>query len=298
MADLYVDTTSASLSNICFAYPNRVDEAVLSSSVAWQATLPLANLQDRVLSRVARSTGVGIAPDIALDLQRARRIGAVALARHNLSVGARVRVRGDDAVDMTTPIYDSGWVDVWPAGMIPLELLEWEEDNFWLGTVSEETRAGYRAPFVHLFDAVYARYWRIDIRDPLNADGWVQIGRLVIADTWVPEVNFTRSGASLGFDDRSLVMETLGGTEYFDERAKFRTQRLALDWLSEAEALNAQLDMQRLLGVTRELLVVPNPADRVNLPRTAFLARVQRLSPIERGTPGVFRTVIEVKELL
>lgn len=297
MSNLFAESLATDLSNICFGYPNRVDEAVLSSSVAWQATLPLTHLQDRVLSRVARSTGVGIDPDIAADLGRARRIGAVALARHNLSVGARVRVRGDDAVDMTTPIYDSGWVDVWPAGMIPLELLEWEEDNFWLGTVSEETRAGYRAPFVHLFDAVYAQYWRIDISDPLNADGWVQVGRLVIADTWVPEVNYSY-GAQLGFEDRSVVAETLGGTEYFDERAKYRSQRLVLDWLTEAEALTSQLDMQRLLGVTRELLVVPNPADLANQPRTAFLARVQRLAPIERNIPGVFRTVIEVKELL
>ncbi len=297
MSNLYAETLASDLTNICFAYPNRIDEATLSSSVAWQATLPLANLQARVLSQVARSAGVGIAPDIAIDLQRARRIGAIALARHNLSVGARVRVRGDDAADMATPIYDSGWVDVWPAGMIPLELLEWEEDNFWLGTVSEETRAGYSAPFVHLFEATYARYWRVDIDDPLNVDGWVQIGRLVIADTWVPEVNYSY-GAQLGFEDRSVVMETLGGTEYFDARAKFRTQRLSLDWLSESEALNAQLDMQRLLGVTGEVLIVPNPADVVNLPRTAFLGRVSRLAPIERSTPGIFRTNLEVKELL
>ncbi len=297
MSNLYAETLASDLTNICFAYPNRIDEATLSSSVAWQATLPLANLQARVLSQVARSAGVGIAPDIAIDLQRARRIGAIALARHNLSVGARVRVRGDDAADMATPIYDSGWVDVWPAGMIPLELLEWEEDNFWLGTVSEETRAGYNAPFVHLFEATYARYWRIDIDDPLNADGWVQIGRLLIADTWVPEVNYSY-GAQIGFDDRSVVMETLGGTEYFDERSKFRTQRVSLDWLSETEALNAQLDMQRLLGVTGEVLIVPNPADVVNLPRSAFLGRVSRLAPIERSTPGIFRTNLEVKELL
>lgn len=301
MGGLYVytgDYVSPSRS-LVLAWPNRIDEAVLSSAGAWQATLPLANLQDRVLATVARSNMIlAVDPDIVMDLGQARRIGVLALVAHNLSVGATVRVLADEAGDFATPIYDSGFLAVWPAGMLPPELLEWEDDNFWLGTVSAEVRAGYRAPYIHLLPASQiARYWKVVLHDPVNPDGYLQLGRLFISETWQPEVNFSQ-GAQLGFEDRSVALESLGGTEFFDQRAKYRVQRLALNWLSENEAYSRMLEMQRQLGQTGELLVIPDPSDLANMPQRAFLGRVQRLVPVERGTPGVYRSVVDIKEIL
>ena len=53
MADFLVIDPLLGERNIVFGWPNRIDEATLSSSGTWQATLPLANLQNRVLATVA-----------------------------------------------------------------------------------------------------------------------------------------------------------------------------------------------------------------------------------------------------
>jgi hypothetical protein len=41
--------------NIVVAFPNRIDQANLTGG-AWSGTLPRENVQDRLLSKVARTT--------------------------------------------------------------------------------------------------------------------------------------------------------------------------------------------------------------------------------------------------
>lgn len=299
MADLIVMDPLLGEKNIVFGWPNRIDEATLSSSGTWQATLPLANLQSRVLATVARSNMSLLAdPDIVIDLGQARRIGVVALVAHNLSVVATLRVEGATDAGFTAGVYDSGFFNVWPSGVVDADLLEWEDDNFWLGTVSAEARAGYQAPCIHLLPAAeIARYWRITLHDPGNADGYLQAGRVFLSDVWQPAANYSY-GAQLGYEDRSGVAESLGGTEFFDARAKFRVHRLTLDWLSESEGYNRLIEMQRQLGQTGELLVIPDPSDAANMPRRAMLGRIAKLTPLEHAMTDRTRSTLEIKEIL
>lgn len=285
------------MKNVLFGYPNRIDEATLSGG-AWLAGLPLANVQTRVLAKVARSTDLLLAStQMAIDLGRPRMIGVVSLVAHNLSTAAKVRVVGDDAADFATPLVDSGWVQVWPWGMIPDALLEWEDDNFWMGCLSEEARAGYQAHYICTLPRTAARYWRIEIDDTGNGDGYVHVGRVVIADSWQPAMNFS-FGNGLGLTDRSASSESLGGTEYFDSRAMYRVTSLTLNWLTSDEAYARLLEMQRLLGVTGELLLVPDSDDVTNMPRRAYLGRLLDLSPLDHPHLNKYRTSLKIKELL
>lgn len=285
------------MGKIVLAWQNRIDAATLSGG-DWLASLPRANLAHRQVQRVARTASLATADtQFDVDLGQARRIGVLALVVHNLSVSATARVRAAATADFAAPLYDSGWVEVWPSGLIPQELLEWEDDNFWLGTLSEEARAGYQSPWIHLLAETTARYWRVEIDDAANADGYVQIGRAFLAATWTPTANFSY-GAAPVYEDPSSFEASLSGAEYFDLRSRYRVFSFSLDWLSPTEAYAQALELQRLCGSTGEVLVIPDPDDAVNQTRRNFVGRLRRLSPIPHRSLNFYSTSYELKELL
>lgn len=287
------------MANITFGYPNRTDEGTLSGG-SWMATLPLSNLKDRVIAHAARSSDAALASSkFDLDLGQARFIGALALIGHNFTVTAKVRLRGADTqANLTSaPLYDSGWVNVWPAGVISPELLEWEDDNFWLGTLNAEQRAAYNTPFVQTFTRANFRWWRVEIDDTTNSAGYVQVGRLFLSDVWTVTTNMSY-GLEMTVDDLTNTDQALGGTEYFDAKARYRTTKLSLDWLTADEAYVRMMEIQRMLGVRGELLVIPDSADTTNGIRRTMVGRLTRISPIEHNLYNNYRTTLEIKELL
>lgn len=194
--------------------------------------------------------------------------------------------------------YDSGWRAVWPSGMIPQSLLEWEEDNFWLGTLSSNSRAGYQSPLVHLLPTAQVfRYWRVEISDATNSDGYVQVGRLFISSSWTPAINYTL-GATLGYTDSSPVDRSLSGAEFFDVRSRAREFELGLDGLTDSEAYDYALQIQRLAGTTGEVLVVPDSADTSRVAIRSYLGRLVGLSPLEQVQQNRHRVGFRIRELL
>ena len=286
------------MANILLAWQNRTDEGTLSGG-SWQSTLPLANLQNRVVQKVARSTNANLSSTkFDIDLGAARAIGVVALVVHNVSVIGKVRITGDDAADFATPVYQSAWIDAWPAGQIPQSLLEWEDDNFWLGTLSSNQRAGYQSPFIHVLPTQQIlRYWRVEVDDTTNTDGFIQIGRLFMSAAWRPSVNYDM-GAQLSYTDPTPVAASLSGAEYFDVRSKAREFTVRLSALTESEAYDYALQIQRLAGVSGEVLVVPDTADTTRIPIRAYLGRLTDLRPIAHAKNGIFETAITLRELI
>lgn len=201
--------------------------------------------------------------------------------------------------DTSPPAYVSPYIDVWPAGIIPQDLLEWEDDNFWLGTLTQEQRAGYQSPFIHrLSQLITARYWRVEIYDTGNPAGYVQIGRLFMARGWTPSINYTY-GASLGYQDPTPVETSLSGAEYFDIRSKFRVMQFELDYISDTEAYNYALDLQRVAGISGEVLVMPDGGEDVGQqPLRSFVGRLRQIGPVTQPQPSAFSVKFEVKELL
>jgi hypothetical protein len=71
---------------------------------SWEAGNPLANLQDRRLHRIARSSGVTEAQTLfTADLGAARSVRCVALPKHTISTAGTVRARGF----LSVPVLDS-----------------------------------------------------------------------------------------------------------------------------------------------------------------------------------------------
>lgn len=286
------------MANVFLAWQNRVDEGTLSGG-SWSATLPLANLQNRQVQKVARSANLLLgSTQFTIDLGQPRNTGVIALVVHNIGVTGKVKITASDSAGFSTLYYDSGWVDVWPAGMIPQNLLEWEDDNFWLGTLSASARAGYQSPFIHLLsNPPTMRYWKVEIDDTGNGDGHIQIGRLFMATGWRPTYNYIY-GAELGYQDPTGVDTSLSGAEFFDPRSKYRTFRFSLDALGNDEAYGSMLELQRLAGTSGEVLLVPDSDDPASFPARAFVGRLINASPISQNRPTTHQVGYTLKELL
>jgi hypothetical protein len=285
------------MANLFLGYPNRADEATLSGGL-WQNSLPLNNLQNRLLGQVARSADTALSStQWAIDFGQDRPIRAVALASHNLTTVATCRISASALSDFSVLTYDSGAIDVWPAGIFDLSALEWEDDEYWDGRISAETREAYPSIFVHSPPQTYARYWRVEIADTANADGYIQVGRLFIGGGWQPIVNYDY-GMSLSWESDTLVEGSIGGTEYFDHREPRRVFRCNLSWMDTAEAYQQAFELQRQAGIDKEVLLVADPDDTINGIRRNFLGRLRQLSPIEHPYYAAYSTNFEIQEIL
>lgn len=280
-------------------FPNRIDAATLSGG-AWTAGLPLANLQNRIIGKVARTPDDAMASTwFDIDLGAAKSIRTFAAVGHNLSLAAKYRLRGSSVSDFATTVYDSGaaFLDVWP-DVYPYMSLEWEDDNWWSGKYTAEQITGYTAALITILPGnTLARYWRLEIDDTTNPAGFVQIGRVFIGPAWQPTFNMSY-GASLGWETKTEAQEAMGGAEYFQRRTPFRVARFALDWMSQDEGFANAFEIQRRAGIDQEILWIHDPSDSVHALRRRFLGRLRALSQIEYPYPNINKSAFELKELL
>lgn len=286
------------MSNILLAWNNRTDAGTLSGG-SWLAALPLTNLQNRQVQKVARSANTATASTtFDINLGAPYNIGILALVVHNLSVTATVRVIGASDAAFSSVVYDSGTVQVWPSGVIPQALLNWEEDNFWLGTLSAQARAGYQSPYIcQLANPATCQYWRVQISDTSNSDGYVQIGRLFMASYWQPTVNYAYGGG-ITYEDPTPYDTTLSGAEFFDIRSRYRICKFQLQYITGTEAYSYAMEMHRLAGISGEVLVMQDPADSSNITARSFVGRLRKIGEIPQTQPGAYSVNYEIKELL
>lgn len=255
-------------------WPSSTEQFTLAGG-HWETTFPRSNLQVMPLSRVARSTSTNPTLDtfVTGTSSNTRRVGLIALARHNLTLDATIRLRLFEDAAMTLLIYDSGAQEVWPA-VYPYDELEWEDDNYWTGKYTDEELQGMTWLWLWWggFDYMAAGF-RLDISDPDNPEGYVQAGYLEIAGQYQVGANFNY-GSQYGFRFRTIATEAIGGAKYFDDRNKPRVFKGTFR-LTHNEALAKQFEMRRQRDICEPVIWLPNPDERVHWGRTAMLAQFQ-----------------------
>ena len=272
------------MADIQLLFPNRIDgDGATLSGGSWLPALPLANLQNRVLSKVARSTNDATASTrFVIDLGRERSIDGLVLMAHNLSTSATYEITASANADLSSPLYASGPRLAYPSIYQTVDL-PWSHPHWWSGLPDEEDLADLPANAIHLLStAVSARYWRVIISDESNPVGYVQIGRVFIGSAWRPPMNYVY-GAKLGIVDPSTSDRALSGTLYFDERPVYRTAAFAFDGLPEDETFPALFDLIRKAKTTREIFYVPDADDLLNIQRRSFICHAREPQPIEQS---------------
>jgi hypothetical protein len=303
-------------SNCLIAFPNRSDAATLSGG-SWQSGAPLTNVQTRFLSQYARSTGVGLVtpspaiPDasqcsavINVNFGQTRYVTAMALVKHNLTLSANVRLVLWTDPTQTVAAYDSGWQPAYPR-FYDTVLLRWSDSNFLYGQMSLDDYGVLPAIFLQMISTPgtgavspqACQYASIYIQDPSNTAGYIQIGRLYMAEDWTPAHNFS-FGASIGWQDPTVVDVALDGTEYYELRSKYREAIFTLNYMSISEGVNEALRICNNRGVSGDILFVWDPSNAELLQQRSFIGRLEELSPLQQTMRGITSMAFKIKELV
>lgn len=190
------------------------------------------------------------------------------------------------SADLADPAadYTGAWTDAWPAA--------------YLSATNSEAREGLRNSPTFLTGSTQTyQFWRVEIDDDTNTDGYVELGRVFMGSLWQPGINMVY-GASLHYEPRDQVSETRSGAEYFDELNGYRVARFRLQAATEGEAVLKLMRMQRQLGTSGELFFVWDDDDTTYAPERTFLGRMRALSPITAARWSEFEAEFDIKELL
>lgn len=285
------------MKSIGLSFQNLSDAATLSGG-SWVTTLPLSNLQQTLMAKVARSTNVVNASTlIRIDLLATNvNIRLMALIRHNFSSSATYQIYAG-----TTPggsnVYNSGIpLPVWPPVFLPGDL-EFEFDSWWLGYVIDSNIANYPASLWHDAGQNYqARYWSIQINDTTNAAGYVQMSRLWMGQLWIPPHSY-EYGATTIWEARDVEAQSLGGVLYYDPRPSARVFSFSLGALTHQEAFGVIFEIQRVVKNSQQIVVIPDMDDQYFFKRN-LLGRLRKMDPIKQLTWKIHQAGFDVEEVL
>lgn len=286
------------MANCLICYPNHADSGTLTGE-GWTDALPVTNLQTRFLGQVARTEGTDLfSPAVAIpggdqcsavihvDFGRPRYLSALALCNHNLTRRAQARVVLWTDSARTTVRQDFGWQPVWPRWFDTVQL-RWADDNFLYGQVSDEQIGHVKRIYLLMLSsngfasrAISIQYASIYLSDADNAEGYIEAGRLYMAEDWSPKHNMIY-GASLSWVDPSIVDSALDGTKWFEERTKNRIAVFQLKYMRPLEGVNKALLLTQLAGITKDVLFIFDPADAQLMQQRSFVGRLSELSPLE-----------------
>lgn len=233
------------MENVILLAPTKSDAATLAASSAI-ATLPVSNLQNMQPKRKWRTDSATTAY-IEIDFGAAGcAANGMALIGHNLSASATIRVRGKASYPVTSsPTVDTTALSAWPTSGKPTDE-SWPHYLSWLDWVNSTA----------------LRYWRIDIADAGNADGYLEAGRLMLGAYWQPTLNFDLGGVPLGFDQRDVQTFTEYGSIYTDRRTTSapRVFQVVISAADRTEVLAGAAEIMRLRGMWGDVTCLLDPA--------------------------------------
>lgn len=203
---------------------------------------------------------------------------------------------GDFSGVVASVVYAGDWENWWQIiyadGTLP-----WEHPSQWDGLRTLEDAESYPLPYIKVFSstAISARYWKFEIDDSTNTNGFITLSRLFISQGWVGEI-FIEYGMNLGFETGSQNTYGRSGARFPDEGPQRRVAQFTIPAVDRDEALQQPFDMQNRLGTTQQVFVVLDKDDDVNLHRLAFIGTMRQLPPQEWFWFDANRVPFEIAE--
>lgn len=284
------------MSNITLAWPNNVDRFAISSPQEFISTLPLSNLHTPVYQQVARVSG----GEVSIDVSSAEYIpmSVVGIANHNLSAAAAVRIRVYYDEPKTILLYDSGNLPAWPALHQSTDL-EWEEDALWLGTARDQDLTLYTPLFVHFMENSFTgRVVSLDISDPDNSSGFIELGRLLVCRWWEPELNPQYGDVQLNYEEQTERSTANDGTDFFYKKRKRRLANINFTNINEEDAYSRLFGMLRTQGIDGEIIFSYDRAPNTYYVQRTFVGRLQQLDALSQQDFGLHQSQVNLREVI
>tara|TARA_R110000824_G_scaffold271664_2_gene460150 strand:- start:134 stop:982 length:849 start_codon:yes stop_codon:yes gene_type:complete len=280
-------------SNMIIGILNYVDSPGTISADTAVGTLPVSNLQDRQLVKVFRNTATSSV--ITVDFGSIKTIDHVALVDHNITQAGTINIDLSTVSDFSVLAYDGAAEIAWPTaeefGTLPWGVFVW-------GGILGST-VGYKiSSYAIMPTTIAARYLRITISDSTNTDGYIQAGRLVAGPSYVPSVN-AAFGMEFEFVDNSRVSKSRGGQTFIDEVDRYRVCRFELRNIPQDEMMaNVFNNLDRLRGVAKDVLIIPQPDDSDTWITQNVYGRVISSSPVYNTGMSLYGRQFEIEELI
>lgn len=220
------------MSNLILAWRNHVDDATLTAS-SEASVRPATNLQDENGGTYWQTVD-GVDSGVTLDID----------------AGSAVtwRAFGAFRTNFTTAM-------TWT---IALGTSPGASDVYSSGSVSGGIAAGYNQA-IHVADQDYsARHCRITLGDGANPDTFLRVGLLYAGPIFQPGFNIA-FGWSVGREDRSRMLVSRGGQKWPIDGPRPRILDFSLEFQTDAEVFDDLLELDRLQGVTGNVLAIPRP---------------------------------------
>jgi len=265
------------------------------SAGSWEANLPLTQLNRPLLAAVARSTDDTAANTVIdIDLGSVLNVGLIALCNHNLSAAATWRIYAYDESGHITETFDSASMPVWIDFYSSLEL-EWEDDNFWTGGSSGNAGFPNTALFLVPNLGHVQRYWRIEPTDELNLDGYVQIGRVIMAKAFRP-TRQPQVGGQVGHYTETAATSGINGTLAFDERPRLRETRITLSYNNASDS-RILFDIAGASGLHDDVFFIFDEDADFDFYRFSWLGRFTEVTPLEYITYNRTSKALAIREI-
>jgi len=207
--------------NCClFSYPDRALSATFSTAgTPWLTALPLDNLKNRLVSKLARSAGITTAhTQFDMTIPANKVVQMIAILKHNASAPATVKLSFSNVAIGGYELHQSAALPFWGDGTVPAE---WAQDDFWGSAITNAKIAEYGwypdfwyvlpAPLVHATNPLYVR---VEIVDTSNPAGYFQLGRCFTGPAKQPQVNMDYGAGGIWKQD-ALKERSLGGVPQF-----------------------------------------------------------------------------------
>jgi len=273
------------MGNSLLMTPMLSDAATLSTTAPVAASMPLNYLQKTQPTDTCRWTDT-TQVTFDVDLTAAYASAGVsswnflALLFTNFAAGDQVTIKtASSQANLTSSPAFTSTTDAWPDP----GLTTWDRPPFvlWLGSSGRSEN------------------W---LRVSVTASGgssYREAGRLYIADAY--QVSGLRYGTSTGFGEEEIIQEAEGGPEYAYERPRARSREFTLEAhgpSAQAEIHTHWLEIQRLRGVSKDVLFVLDPEDTTYLAQNTIYGRLRPASEQNNPAFRLYTLTLRIKEML
>lgn len=266
------------MANLMICSTELGDTATYSGG-GWTTGLPLENVKGPDQYIVARSTDAQATNTrFTATLDRARPVQVLGIGYHNLTSTATIHITGTSGgtqtIDGTYAAYDA---------VYRTQDLDWEDPNFWFGTPSDEDLENIpRNFFAVLPQRAFADTITFQINDPQHPDNYVQFGRPLISNPFIPTINMAY-GAQETLSDLTTVQRTLAGSRRFDRRRVLRGTQFELADHPEYDLRMGAQEIMRRRGLSGQVFFIPDPTDLRTRYLKSFFGNFETLSPVTRA---------------
>lgn len=273
------------MENALFLSSKRGDGATLAASSA-ETSLPVTYLQNPDPAAMWRATDCA-AEWVTIDLGAPYACNALMLVGHSGSAAGTIRVRGAATAAGVTaaPMINTTALSLWPTSGKPTD----EDWPAYLTLVR--------------WNSATLRYWRFDIADGANPDGFFQAARVFIGKavqlTYDVDLN-----VGLGLDSPDEPNRSPYGKTFIDPRgAASRRLVLPISNVNDRQMKDELFDLQRYCGRGRDFGFTLDPSATTDFHRYSLQAVFDGnaqfdAQPLFDSSGQVWRTSLTLNEMM